>query len=159
MTRVVGAMALTVGFATLASAQALFQLVLTPSTISFPDANPTTIPSILASSQVDVFVKTASLSGSDVNYSWSVSALSSGDLQSGPDTIAITSVTWTSLGVSPCASCVCFAGTASSVAGQLMLSGTGEASVTCRKTFTLANSWSYNPGSYSQVMSVTASSP
>ena len=59
VTRVVGTMVLTISLAAPASAQALFQLVVTPSTIGFPDANPTTTPSILANSQVDVSVKAA----------------------------------------------------------------------------------------------------
>ena len=114
----------------------------------------------MASTTVDWGVEVLSLS--DVGVSWSAGALASGDLQSGPDTIAISNVTWTAADVSTskCASCTCFAGTASSVASQLVFTGTGSTNgFRCRATFSLANSWSYNPGSYSQVMVITASSP
>jgi hypothetical protein len=153
--------ALTVSLVTPASAQVSFSLVVSPDTVSFPDANPTTTPSIPASAAVVWGVK-VQVPLADMAAPWSASALSNGDLQSGPDTIAIPNVSWTSVDVSAvkCTNCTCFAGTASSVASQLVFAGTGSTDgFTCRATFSLANSWSYDPGSYSQTMVITASSP
>ena len=162
VTGIVAAIVLTISFVTPASAQATINLFLSPGTISFPDANPTTTPSITANTPVVIGIRVEVFCSCDVV--WSASALSNGDLQSGPDTIAISNVTWTGVEVSPipCATCTCLAGTASSVASQLMLTGTGATAsggFRCSVTFSLANSWSYNPGSYSQVMVITASVP
>ena len=125
VTGIVAAIALTISFVAPASAQVTINLVVSPDTISFPDANPTTTPSIMANTVVDIGVQV--ISSSDVATPWSASALSNGDLQSGPDTIAISNVTWTSVEVSatPCGACTCLAGTASSVASQLMFTGAG----------------------------------
>ena len=55
----------------------------------------------------------------------------------------------------------CVAGTASDVVPQPMILGQGTTGgdFLCTFSFSLKNDWSYNPGSYSQVMKVTVASP
>ena len=158
-----GVVTLLVGFFGTSSTQAQsIQLTLIPTTVSFPDANPTTTPSITGSPLLEVRVVVSGITNADT---WSVSALADGDLLSGPDTIGIANVSWTTrgpLGGSPCLSCVCHAGTASSTVNQLLFTGAGDTGAGqkgCEKTFYLANSWSYSAGNYSQTITITASIP
>ena len=164
--RIVRVVALTLGALLLAhSAQAQFTLNLQihQPVISFPDANPTTTPVIAATDPVLVRVVAKNGSGvPDSTTPWSVSAFAGGNLMSGADAIAISNVTWTAVQVGFClGGCTCLAGTASDLVPQLMILGQGNTDLTlgCLYSFSLANDWSYNPGSYSQTMTVTASSP
>jgi len=129
-----------------------------PTIISFPDANPTTTPLIAANTAVAVEFQ---VKDNPSMFPWSAQALAFGDLTSGPDSIAISNITWTSTLTGPCnAECICLAGTASKIMPQLMISGQGSVEkFRCTQTYSLANSWSSNPGSYSQQMTITASSP
>ena len=115
-------------------------LTIIPTSISFPDANPTTTPLIAANMSVLVRVD---VSGGGPGITWSVQALAGGDLTSGPDSIAISNITWTSTQTGPCnGSCICLAGTASATVPQLMISGqeqTGE-DFSCTQNYSLANS-------------------
>jgi hypothetical protein len=135
-------------------------LTITPSTISFPDANPRATPSIPANTTVDIYVKVAGAKAPD---RWAVRALAAGDLASGSFTIPIANVTWTATPVAgSCSNCVCVAGTMSKSAGQTMFSGQGNTAAsgrTCRYSFFLANSWTYRLGFYSQVVTITVTSP
>lgn len=142
------------------AAPALF-LTITPSAITFPDASPTTTPSIPATAAVAVQVTAV---GGLPTDAWSVQALASGDLAAGPNSIAISNVTWTSAQTAGnCLNwCTCQAGTASRVAPQGMIAGqgsTGVFGVTCTQNYRLANNWSYRPGAYTQVITITATSP
>ena len=135
------------------------RLRVTPTSISFPDANPTTTPLIPANTSVLVDLR---VRGGPPSSTWSVQALAGGDLTSGPDSIAISNITWTSTQTGRCrGSCTCLAGTTNKTVQQLMISGQGRTgnSFSCTQNYSLANSWSYNPGSYMQVMTITASSP
>jgi hypothetical protein len=136
-------------------------LTITPSTVSFPDANPTTTPSIPGNTSVALLLRAGGGAATDP---WSVKALASGDLLAGANSIAISNVTWTSAKTAGSCNnfCTCQGGTASRLAQQTMLSGQGNTSgsgVTCTQNYSLANSWFYTPGNYSQVMVITAASP
>lgn len=139
-------------------------LNLNPSSINFPDQNPTNVPSISASAIVQVQV-TASWG----NGTWSVTSLAGGDLlnSDGRSVIPISNVRWTAsrAGGSCSGGCSCVPGTASKSSPQHILNGSGYTgffgfgSYTCNVNFTLINDWTYNTGSYSQTLTITASNP
>ena len=143
-----------------AHAQVL-NLEVIPTVVNFPDANPTTTPVIAGIDPVNIkaAITTPLVDGNTTP--WSVSALAAGDLLSGPDAIAISNVTWMAVqGDTSCpGDCTCQAGTASDLVPQLMIVGHGNAELLCSFPFSLANDWSYSPGSYSQTMTITLSSP
>jgi hypothetical protein len=147
-----------------ALAQGTLSLNLNPSSISFPDQNPTNFPNISASAIVQLQV-TASWG----NGTWSVTSLAGGDLlnSDGRSAIPISKLGWTAsrAGGSCSGGCSCMAGTASKSSPQHLLDGSGYTgflgfgSYTCNVNFTLGNDWSYNTGSYSQSLTVTAANP
>jgi hypothetical protein len=144
-----------------AAAAVTLTLTISPSTISFVDASPTTTPTITANSTVAVHVV---VGGASAGTAWSVHGLANGDLTAGSHTVAISNVTWTSAKTSGTCNnfCNCVAGTASKTSGQSMISGSGNTAgggVTCTNTYRLTNSWSYFPGSYSQTMTITITAP
>jgi len=124
------------------------ELVLSPTTINFPDANPTTTPSISADSTVAVTanVRTAGTP--------TLTVLANGDLISGADSIAITNVTWTASGAP------FIAGTMNSVTAQdaaTLSAGSGQSAGTY--SYFLANSWTYAAGAYTQTATYTLTAP
>jgi hypothetical protein len=124
------------------------ELVLTPTTINFADANPTTTPSIAADSTVSVTARVRT-SGTPT-----LRVLAAADLTAGANTIAIGNVTWT-------ASAAPFiAGTMNRVTAQdaaTFAAGSGQ--YTGTYTYALANSWSYSVGSYSTTATYTLTAP
>ena len=124
------------------------ELILSPTTINFPDANPTTTPSIPADSTVAV---TANVRTTGTP---TLAVLSNGNLISGGDTIAITNVTWTASGAP------FIAGTMNAVTAQdaaTLSAGSGQ--YTGTYSYFLANSWSYAIGSYTQTVVYTLTAP
>lgn len=124
------------------------ELVLSPTVINFPDANPTTTPSIPADSTVSVTarVRTAGTP--------TLKVLAAGNLISGGDSIAISNVTWT-------ASAAPFiAGTMNNATAQDAASfSAGSGQYTGTYTYSLANSWSYAAGSYTTSATYTLTAP
>jgi hypothetical protein len=138
-----------------------FTLTLTPTAISFLDASPTTVSSIPANLSVRVRIRVTGAA----SQSWSVHALANGDLVSGSGSIPISNISWTatldtSAGTCP-SGCFCSGGTASKLTPQLIMNGQGNTNSTpaCTTNYSLANSWSFNAGSYSQTVTFTASAP
>ena len=124
------------------------ELTLSPTTINFPDASPTTTPSIPANETVAV---TANVRTSGIP---TLQVLAAGDLLSGTDTIAISNVTWT-------ASAAPFiAGSMSTVTDQDAATfSTGSAQYSGTYTFALANLWTYAVGSYTTTATYTLTAP
>ncbi len=123
------------------------ELTLSPTTISFPDANPTTTPSIAANVPVDVTARVRT------NGLPTLQVLANGDLISGPNSIAANQVTWSA--AAPFIGGTMNTGTpqnaATFVVGSGLYSGT--------YTFALANSWSYAIGAYSTTATYTLTAP
>jgi hypothetical protein len=144
------AFAQTTGILTInATVGARAELTLTPTTITFPDANPTSTPIIPANTTVSV---TASVRTSGTP---TLKVLAGGALMSGTDSIAINNVTWT-------ASAAPFvAGTMNSTTAQDAATWTaGQAgSWTGTYSYNLANSWAYKVGSYTQTVTYTLVAP
>ncbi|MBZ5554081.1 MAG: hypothetical protein LAO21_15300 [Acidobacteriia bacterium] len=139
-----------------------FTLTITPSTISFPDANPTTTAQIPANSSVAIKVTTSYAT----NTNWSVHFLANGDLRNsvGTSTIPIANITWTATltGNSCLQGCSCVAGTMSSTAAQDVIRGRGNTPTNgfnCNTNFLLKNQWGYITGSYTQTITVVTASP
>ena len=158
----IGAVAIVMGLLTAKPTEAqTLRLRLNPTTLSFPDANPTTTPVIQGNRTIRVRVRVRNALPSD---SWSVNALAGGELLSltPPDMIPIANTAWTVAQGGGACNCTCQAGTNSSAVPQLMLIGqgnTGSNDVRCRQRYTLSNSWAYNPGSYSQIVTITLTAP
>ena len=123
----------------------------TQASISFADADPDTTPSITASN-VTVNYKVTGTGGA----AWRITIISGNNLTSGSASIPISNVTWTATPVPPFQ-----AGTMSTTAQQTMASGTGDVGTSRIGTvvFKLANSWSYNVGTYSATFTFTMSCP
>ena len=132
-----------------ASAQRL-ELSVSPASISFPSADPDVSPTI-AAAPVVVAIRIRQSSGP-----WQLTVLANGDLMSGSETVDITNVTWTATPVPPFQN-----GTLSRTVAQRMASGTGSVNPTQNGTvtFRLANSWTYNVGTYTQTLVFTLSTP
>ena len=126
------------------------ELTLSPLTINFPDASPTTTPNIPADSTVTVTANVRTGSSSTPT----LTVLANGDLLSGGDSIPISNVTWTASGAP------FIAGTMNnSVAQDGASFGTGSGSYSGTYTYTLANSWAYVPGNYTQTVTYTLTAP
>jgi hypothetical protein len=124
------------------------ELTLSPTTISFADADPTSTPSVPANTTVSVTARVRS-SGTPT-----LRVLANGDLTSGGNSIAIGNVTWTATG-SPF-----IAGTMNKTTAQDAATfSAGSGSYTGTYSYFLANSWNYAVGSYSQTATYTLSAP
>ena len=145
------ACALGLVFAPEAAAQPTLRLTITPATITFAAADPDTTPSIAAPSVTVSYRVRSNATGS-----WRISLLASGDLTAGTATIPITNVTWTASPTPPFQ-----AGTLSGTLAQTLASGSGNVQDTTTGTvvFRLANSWTYNVGTYSTSVVFTLTAP
>lgn len=146
----IGIWGVSVLMAPAAAAQTL-TLTISPSTISFAGADPDTMPSVAAPPITVSYRVRNNAAGS-----WRISLLASGDLTAGSATIPITNVTWTASPTPPFQ-----AGTLSRTLAQTLASGSGnvQTSRTGTTVFRLANSWTYNVGSYSTSVVFTLTAP
>lgn len=133
-----------------AAAQKL-ALTVTPSTIAFPAADPDAVP-VISSAPVTIDVRVQQNAGQP----WNLTILAAGDLLSGPSKIDIGAVTWTVTPSPPFIN-----GTLSRTSAQPLASGIGNAlgRITGTLTFRLANSWTYDAGTYTQALVFTLSAP
>jgi hypothetical protein len=144
-----------------ADAAATVSMTITPTSISFPDANPSTTPVVTANSTVLIWVRVGGGSASDP---WSVRALANGDLVSGANTIPIDSISWTTTkGTGNCNNtCTGHAGTLSKTTARLIVDGrgnTGGDGTYWTQAYSKTNPWSHAAGSFSQTVTITAASP
>jgi hypothetical protein len=133
-----------------ATVQARAKLTLSSPTVTFPDADPDTVPSIPAQEgAITVTAKIRSTSACDLKV------LAAGDLKSGANTIDISNVTWTASGGG-------FQGgtmnkTTAQIAGTWPAGSSGSHAGTF--SFFLANSWNYAPGNYTTTATFTLTAP
>jgi hypothetical protein len=133
-----------------ATVSATAKLSLSSSTVSFPNADPDTTPSIAATEgAITVTAKGKTSTGSNIT----LTVLAADDLKSGTDTIGITNVTWTASGAG------FVAGTMNKSTAQSVASWTNSGSRTGTQTYALANSWSYPTGSYTATATYTLTAP
>jgi hypothetical protein len=132
-----------------ATVSAKAKLTLGVAAINFPDADPDTEPSIAATENpVSVTVKAQTGGASAVT----LTVQANGDLDSGTDTIDITNVSWTATGTG-------FVGGTMDTTAQSAGSWTGPGRRDGTFAFSLANSWDYAAGSYSQTVVYTLTAP
>ncbi len=126
-----------------ASAQRL-EVTVTPSSFSYPSADPDTTPVVTAPPlSVDIHVTG--------NRSWALT-IQGTDLTSGVHAIPAGNVTWTA--TAP------LNGTgALRTTPQTLATGSGNQNSTSSITFSLQNLWTYNVGTYTQTITFTISSP
>ena len=136
----------------LAAAQAgpRLEISVSPTSVSFPSANPDISP-VVAAAPVVVTIRIRQATGP-----WSLTVLANGDLIAGPSTVDITNVSWTATPAPPFQN-----GVLSKTVAQRMASGTGNVNPATNGsvTFRLANSWNYNAGVYTQTVTFTLSAP
>ena len=133
-----------------ATVAASAKLTLGASTLTFPDADPETVPSINATEgAVSITAKARTSAAGAVT----LTLLAGGDLTSGANTIAISNVTWTASGTG------FVAGTMNKTTAQSVGSWTGSGTQTGTASFKLANSWNYATGSYTGSATYTLTAP
>jgi hypothetical protein len=133
-----------------ATVAASAKLTLGSATVTFPDADPETVPSINASEgAVSITAKARTSAAGSVT----LTLLAANDLKSGSDTIGISNVTWTATGTG-------FAGgTMNKTTAQSVGTWTGSGTQTGTVSFKLANSWNYATGAYSVSATYTLTAP
>ena len=133
-----------------ATVAATAKLSLSSSTVSFPNADPDSTPSIAATEgAITITAKGKTSTGSSIT----LTLLAADDLKSGTDSIAITNVTWTASGAG------FVAGTMNKTTAQSVGSWTSSGSRSGTQTYALANSWSYPTGSYTATATYTLTAP
>ena len=126
-------------------------LSLSPAVITFPSSDPDTVPLVSAPTlQITYRVR------GNGNAPWSLTVIAAGDLISGASRIDVSNVTWVATPAPPFQS-----GTLNKTVAQRIASGSGNVNPDSigSITFRLANSWTYNPGSYTQTVLFTLSAP
>ena len=126
-------------------------LALSPSTISFPSADPDTMPVVTAAA----ITVTYGIKDKNKDDTWQLTVQAAGDLQSGSATIPISNISWSASPAPPFQN-----GVLSSTLAQLMASGRTDVNPAAAATvvFRLANSWSYDVGTYTQSIVFTLTS-
>lgn len=135
-----------------ATVNAKAKLTISPTTINFPDADPTSTTSIPADSAVSVTAQVRT--GSNANPTLVVKALN--DLISGSDVIDISNVTWTATGTG------FVNGTLVKGSDVNVASWTGSSpgqGYTGSLSFKLANSYAYPTGSFTAQAVFTLTAP
>jgi hypothetical protein len=134
-----------------ATVSARAKLVLAPTVINFPDADPDLTPSIAATENSVNVLSSVRTTLAGVS---TLTCQANGDLLSGGDAIPISNVTWTSTGVGYVA-----AGTMNNSVAQNVGSWTGSGANVGTMDYFLANSWAYNVGNYTQTVAYTLTAP
>lgn len=133
-----------------ASVGGLAKLTLGSAGINFPSADPDTTPSISATENpVSVTSKVRGLAADNTT----LTVLAGGDLLDGAKTIPVNNVTWTSTGANY------VDGTMNKTTGQSAGAFTGPGTFSGNFSYFLANSWSFEPGTYTATVTYTLTSP
>ena len=145
-----GAASATSGVTVAATVTATAKLTVSSATLTFPNSDPDTVPSIAATEGVvNITAKSKTSTGSSVT----LTIVSAADLTSGTDTIAISNLTWAASGTG------FVAGTMSKTTAQTVASWTNSGNRTGTQTYALANNWSYATGAYSATATYTLTAP
>jgi hypothetical protein len=131
-----------------ANVNAKAKLTLGAPSITFADADPDVVTTMVASA-VNIDVKARTTAAANVT----LTVLASNDLVSGSDTIGIGLLTWSASGSGY------VAGTSNKTTAQLVGSWTGSGSPSGTHTYSLPNSWSYATGTYTVTLNYTLTVP
>jgi len=134
---------------------ATITLTMSSTNIIFPDQDPDVSSTVQGNPVVTVTVKQASAA------TWSLTAISRGDLQSAGSIIPIGNISWSGVKTSGDTQVTFYNGNlTTAVTGSMVASGSGkDMNVTGTLTFYLKNLWSYDSGNYSQTTDFTLASP
>jgi hypothetical protein len=133
-----------------ATVAALAKLSLSTSSITFPDADPDTTPSIAPSQgAITIIAKGRTSLGTTVT----LTVLASDDFRAGTATILVNNLTWTATGAG------FVAGTMSKTAAQTVGSWTDSGNRSGTQSYLLQNSWNYATGTYSLTLAYTLTAP
>ena len=133
-----------------ATIAAVARLSLSPTTISFPDANPDTLPQVPANpGPISITTKARA----PLNSTVTLTLRASDNLRSGVTTLPASRITWTATGAG------FGAGTLSATTAQTVGSWTGSGVRTGTQSFLFANAWTLPTGTYSTTMLYTLSVP
>jgi hypothetical protein len=125
------------------------RLSISPTSIAFPDSDPTAVPVVPAQpGPVSITVKARATPNATVR----LTLRATDDLRSGVTTIPASTVTWTATGAG-------FAAGTLSMSAQTVGTWIGSGVRTGTQNFLFANSWSYAVGTYTVTMQYTVSSP
>ena len=131
-----------------ASINGLARLSLSSAALTFPDADPDTIPSIQAAQGPITLTAKARTSP---NGAVTLTVLANGQLRSGVNTIPASNITWVASGAG-------FSnGTLSAATSQIVATWTGSGVRSGTQTFFFKNLWSYATGTYTLTMTYTLS--
>jgi hypothetical protein len=123
---------------------------LSSNTVTFPDADPDTVPLVPASSgPLTIVVKARSAPGGTIRLT--IAAID--DFRSGLDTIPATALSWTASGPGY------VSGTVNRFAAQTLGTWTGSGMNTGTQDYRFQNSWSYVPGIYNLQLIYTLTGP
>jgi hypothetical protein len=126
------------------------KLSLSSNTLSFPDADPDTVPLVpAAGGAITITAKARASLAATVT----LTVLAADDLRSGVDTIPASALTWMASGAG------FVNGTVSRATPQVVASWTGSGIRTGTQTYRFQNSWSYRTGTYSVSLLYTLVSP
>jgi hypothetical protein len=118
--------------------------------ISFPDADPDSVPSIVAN-QNPIPITCSMRTGSTLTAT--LNCLASGDLTSGTSSIPVGNMRWEGTGAGY------ISGTMNKATRQVAGNWAGSGRFAGSFSFFLANSWSYNAGNYSTTISYDLMAP
>jgi hypothetical protein len=126
-------------------------LTVSPLVITFPQTDPDTAP-ILNAPPTSVQMRVTG----NGNRPWTLTVQSGGNLISGASQIPISNMTWLATPAPPFRT-----GTMSSAPAQIVAGGNGNVTpdLTGTVTFRLNNLWTYDAGTYLQVLVFTLSTP
>ena len=124
------------------------KLTLSANAVTFNDADPDTVTSIVATAiNVDAKIRTTPSGAS------TLTVVSDDDLLSGTDVITVDNLTWTAGGSG------FVAGVMDKNTAQSLGAFTGSGNHSGTQTYALANSWSYATGSYTATITYTLTAP
>lgn len=128
----------------------LAKLSLSSNTVTFPDADPDSVPLVPASSgPLTITVKARATAGSTVRLT--IFALD--NLRSGLNTIPATALTWTTSGTG------FVPGTVTRLAATTVGTWTGSGVNVGTQSYRFQNSWTHVPGTYTLLLFYTLSAP
>lgn len=133
-----------------ATVGALAKLTLSSGLVSFPDADPDTVPLIpTTSGPLLVTAKARTIPGGTVR----LTVQADDDLRSGLQVIPASALRWTASGPG------FVSGTVSTAAAQLLGGWTNSGVWTGEQQYVLENQWSYAAGTYSTTLTYTLAAP
>jgi hypothetical protein len=125
------------------------RLTLSTTSITLPDLDPTTNPTLSAPA-VDVNVAARTTPTNN----WNLTVQATGDLTGTGGTIAIANLTWAGSGSGFNAT-----GTSNSATPQTVGAWTGSGAFTGAQTYSIPNSWAYGVGNYATALNYTLTVP